>query len=704
MYDTRQLSPPMQVDGVGGRIHLTHQGRLKALPPTNNMNRAYYSKDLPSNLISLGYLQRCGATYGTDPDRPRTHVIIRLDPTGPTLTSVALSDNNLLPIDFSTLGKPSRAAAMSTSQHPNSIPRALISPHHTAEQLRRAEEAEQLHHDRSHPSDDALCADLSHGKIPWSTLTCPDVRLNRSLRGPCAHCLAGKMTTPHTPSSTSAPTISPGAVLNFNIHQLPETSPGGFTHAIHVVDEHSGKFDVIGSISKSTLAISRAIRHLIVEYNADGHRVGHMHGDAEKINATLSSTLGLLGIKLQLSLPGEHAKRIERYERTLNERTTATLSALCYYLPVKYTLPLHKSISRTMNDSICSQSAPSTPNEIIGRPKPTRAPLAFGRSCIVTQHEDKRQTTANANSLPLNHIGKVELGVSMGHDPTTKHTLFLLANGLILPRRIRFTLPATFTPFNWTPKEYHIAQQIPPPARPSPIDATKSLNTNHVIQLPDIDPASAIHFLSEHLPESLPHHTLESIRTPAPLRTVTLPMSSGPQPLELQVAQPLQTPAPPLDATNPAQLTTPVPDSAVYGMNNDPTTPTPSPSPMKGPPPTTATTATPTIQVLLRTSSRSNFGTNPHLQRLHSQESDNCRKSAGQALLSAAITRKIAAIKVAALRNKLHVKQNNSTQFLNKRIFMTLLRAGSNPIFDSSLKKKQYQKIIITEVQAVKSS
>jgi len=268
------------------------------------------------------------------------------------------------------------------------------------------------------------------------------------------------MTTPTAPSSTSAPATSPGEVLNFDVHQLPETSPGGFTHAIHIVDEHSGKLDIIGSINKTTLAISRAIRYLIVDYNSDGYRIVRMHGDAEKINSSLLQALGFIGIKLQLSLPGEHAKRIERYERTLNERSLATLSALPYYLPAKYTLPLHKSVARIMNDSICTQSAPSTPNEVVGRPKPTRASLAFGRCCIVVQHEDKRQSLAHHHNLPLNHIDKVELGVSMGQDPTSKHTLFLLANGMILPRRIRFALPDTFVPFNWTRKKYRITQKI----------------------------------------------------------------------------------------------------------------------------------------------------------------------------------------------------------------------------------------------------
>jgi len=190
-----------------------------------------------------------------------------------------------------------------------------------------------------------------------------------------------------------------------------------------------------------------------------------------------------------------------------NERTTATLSALCYYLPSKYTLPLHKSIAHTMNDSICTQSAPSTPNEVVGRPKPTRAPLAFGRSCIVVQHEDKRQTLALQHNLPLNQIGKVELGVSMGLDPTSKHTLFLLANGLILPRRIRFALPDTFVPFNWTRKEYHITQKI----QEAPTPATQPLHTDHetpvptpnqVVQLPCPDPTIAIQLLTEQLPEA----------------------------------------------------------------------------------------------------------------------------------------------------------------------------------------------------------
>ena len=430
------------------------------------------------------------------------------------------------------------------------------------------------------------------------------------------------------------------------------------------MDEHSCKLDVIGSTSKTTLAVSRAVRQLIVEYNADGHRVKRMHGDAEKINASLTPTIGLFGIKLQLSLPGEHAKRIERYERTLNERTTATLSALNYYLPAKYTLPLHKSIAHNMNESICTQSAPSTPNEIIGRPKLTRAPLAFGRCCIVTQHEDKRQSIANQHSLPLNHIGKVELGVSMGHDPISKHTLFLLANGLILPRRIRFTLPPTFTPFNWTAKEYHILQTVP---SATPL---ASANSNQVIQLPDANPAVAIQLLTEQLPEILQQPTLESIRTQVQLR----PTQPRITPTQTEVSPPPQpvTSADAICTINDSGLTilptttTTSPEPSLVLPTEQPHIPLP-PSPTK----TTATTMSihqsPAASIPRRTSSRVNLGTNSSLQLLHSQELDFRTKNNAGALLSAAITRKLVAIKQAALRNKLHAINNHSSQSLNNR-------------------------------------
>ena len=70
LHDIKRLHKPSYIAGVGGRIALTHSGLLSFLPVTEGMNIAYYSKDAPTNLLSLGHLQRCGAFYSPDPDRP----------------------------------------------------------------------------------------------------------------------------------------------------------------------------------------------------------------------------------------------------------------------------------------------------------------------------------------------------------------------------------------------------------------------------------------------------------------------------------------------------------------------------------------------------------------------------------------------------------------------------------------------------------
>ena len=132
------------------------------------------------------------------------------------------------------------------------------------------------------------------GKFPWSPLTSQDVRLNRILRGPCVHCVAGKLTEPPAPSSTTAPATSPGAVISLDVHMLPETAPGGHTHALHTVDEISGRIDITGAASTTTSPVARC------SYR---HRVGRMHGNAEKINTSLFLPLSAIGTRLQLSLP-----------------------------------------------------------------------------------------------------------------------------------------------------------------------------------------------------------------------------------------------------------------------------------------------------------------------------------------------------------------------------------------------------------------
>ena len=189
-----------------------------------------------------------------------------------------------------------------------------------------------------------MCADLSGGKLPFSTLTCADVTLNRTLRGPCPHCAAGKHhNTPHPPS-TSPSATSVGQVISIDPQLNPEPPPGQHTHEIILVDEFTRHVSAVGATSKTSPSVFKALQLVIsTTYNANHHQVHTFHGDCVKIDTSLAALLGSLGIKLQKSPPGEHAARVEQYTLTIGQRSLATLSTLAYEvhasIPSTYTKP-----------------------------------------------------------------------------------------------------------------------------------------------------------------------------------------------------------------------------------------------------------------------------------------------------------------------------------------------------------------------------
>lgn len=82
----------------------------------------------------------------------------------------------------------------------------------------------------------------------------------------------------------------------------------------------------------------------------------------------------------------------------------------------------------------------------------------------MTQHLNKRLALARAHHTSANLKAKAEIGVCMGSDQVTGRTLFVLANGAIVPRRPTSQLPSTYVPFNWMPKTFTITSNIPIPS------------------------------------------------------------------------------------------------------------------------------------------------------------------------------------------------------------------------------------------------
>ena len=505
------------------------------------MNLAYLAPTIPATLLSLCYMQTCGAHYCPDPTSPNTHCLISSSANGFLLNRSAITSNNLLPIDLPSL----RSAALAhptqyySSPHPSSylltsVPHNIT--HITGEQRRRAEQAEALHHALGHPSDNTLSLCISTGKIPTS-LVPSDIQLNRSLRGHCVHCAAGKYRAPSRPSSTSAPATTIGQTLSFDPQQLPQPSPGGFTHEVIIVDENSGYLSVVGSFSKSTAQIFKAIHSVITTtYNAHGHKAQSMHSDPEQVNNSLSVPLGSIGIQLKTSLPGDHAYRVERYIETLRAVSSAMLSPLPYHLPPKYYLYLHQAAAASCNSLISTNSSPQTSNELVRKTKLRTVPLPFGSTALVVQHIDKRLTNANKHNTTTPTEPKTELGVCLGPHPTTDHTMFVLANGRIFPRRAYLVLPPTFVPFDWQPKIHVLHVPLPPSHSPSsahtnPSDplqhssSTSSPLPNHPPQLPHLPLPLAIAATTANLPSPFPTTLLDSIHTAIPLYSPPHPLA-----------------------------------------------------------------------------------------------------------------------------------------------------------------------------------
>ena len=334
LYDCTPLGAPIPLSGIGAGVSITHAGYLRCLPATNGLNKCYYSKDATTTLISLGHLQRSGGAYNTVPHTIRLQVY---GPNSILLDTPSLSRNNLFHASMASLSRAKKDnytlyAAPSIIQLPSTEDDtdATTSPIHYKEQRDRADQVFELQPLLHYPSDDSLSADLTSGKIPqpYNHLTAGDVKVNRAIRRSCPHTEAGKHRHHPIPSSLTAPATKPGEKLSFDLEPLP-LQHDGYTVEVRMVDEFSGHISIFGAKSKRTQDLYHAIKTQIdLDYKAYRHTVSTLHGDDEIVNASLRPLFGAIGVTVVLSLPGDHAHRIERYTLTLRGRSIATLTPL----------------------------------------------------------------------------------------------------------------------------------------------------------------------------------------------------------------------------------------------------------------------------------------------------------------------------------------------------------------------------------------
>jgi hypothetical protein len=91
---------------------------------------------------------------------------------------------------------------------------------YTAEQLKRAKEVSLLHNVLNHPSDGKLIDCLQFGIIVGTPLTASDVRVYRSVYGPCKACPAGNATRESFETSLSEPAKQIGDIVHVDIDEF----------------------------------------------------------------------------------------------------------------------------------------------------------------------------------------------------------------------------------------------------------------------------------------------------------------------------------------------------------------------------------------------------------------------------------------------------------------------------------------------------
>ena len=415
---------------------------------------SFWGPTFKYNLLSLGYLQKCGCTYATDPNHLRVNIYA---PDGSLIDSPMLSRSFMLPI--SPAG-PARASTRAVPAPPATVrprpPSSLIS-------LRAADKlnaAELLHHQYGHPSDGVLRRAIINGSIE-TTVTAADITANRALRGPCPGCAAGKTKAPSHPTTTYPKPPYPGHTLSMDLHDLDATAAGGATTSVRCIDLSTGFISVAGALTKSKADVLYAIAFIVsTAYNAFGVDVKRIWTDSDPSFKTLQPELALLGIELKLYTPEVHARHFERYTQTIEMRANATLLSLPYVLPKQYYLHLTASTAAATNalpNSRCPTSCPYT--TVTGQPSPTPKAI-FGGVYYVATSPGQRVTAGLARGTPPKNVDRAVPAVCLGRDPVDMSAqLFLLPNKKIVPR-VPIGPALHVIPVGFTPKPRHVAPLV----------------------------------------------------------------------------------------------------------------------------------------------------------------------------------------------------------------------------------------------------
>ena len=245
------------------------------------------------------------------------------------------------------------------------------------------------------------------------------------------------------------------------MYPLSSTSIGGSKFLLVSVCEYSSYLSIIPLSSKSGSAIIHAFKQLISKYNAYGHKVTAIQCDSENNLLSTDIELGSLSIQLRPVPPYQHAQRMERYVRTINNGCRSTLSGLPYHLPAYLTIELLNSVIRSLNaipNSTHIIPSESPQMQMTGRKYDINYHLQipFGAVVMCTDIAGKTPAPNKINDE------RAELGIALGPSQNSYNSISVFifgkvgtAGGPIRTRSKVKVLKQLPDQFEWTIKRIH---------------------------------------------------------------------------------------------------------------------------------------------------------------------------------------------------------------------------------------------------------
>jgi len=319
----------------------------------------------------------------------------------------------------------------------------------SAEERKRAKLFREMHETLGHPSDDALINGLHTGSFLNCSVTAQDAYNAQHIFGACDACLIGKMTAPTAPTSQSQPATSIGDVIHVDPVSYDEITIGGNKACLISVDERSDFVVGVNLKRESTDHVSQGLTEIISVYNAHGHKVNSVLSDHGSNLVASAVNLGLLGVRMNTTVPGQHSKRVERKIRTLKARERAVLASLPYKLPANLYGELRANVIATLNLLPTTSTGNNvSPSELFTGKKTDLAIISkapFGTAAIFYRYD-------HANSFEP----RAEYGIIVGWHRGAKNAV-----RAFIPARNKVFIKQKFTVIDAIPPEWGWTSQVP---------------------------------------------------------------------------------------------------------------------------------------------------------------------------------------------------------------------------------------------------